>query len=63
MGEGLSENPNFFICLYFIGAGGDENLKAYLVWPNDYKCIFWQTVNTQMKCCIMQHFISVHIVC
>ena len=25
--------PIFFICLYFIGAGADENLKIYLVWP------------------------------
>ena len=36
--EGFSEkpstSPNFFICLYFIGVGGDENLKNYLVWPN-----------------------------
>ena len=24
----------FFICLYFIGVGGDENLKINLVWPN-----------------------------
>ena len=23
----------FFICLYFIWAGGDENLKNYLAWP------------------------------
>ena len=27
-------HPNFFICFYFIGAGGDENLNIYLVWPN-----------------------------
>ena len=25
--------PIFFICLYFIGVGGDENLKHYLAWP------------------------------
>ena len=25
--------PFFFICLYFIGVGGDENLKNYLAWP------------------------------
>ena len=24
--------PIFFVCLYFIGMGGDENLK-YLAWP------------------------------
>ena len=23
----------FFICLYFMGVGGDENLKSYLAWP------------------------------
>ena len=36
------ENPPsiFFICLYFIGAGGDENLKKYLAWPNYYSLIF-----------------------
>ena len=34
--EGFSEKPStpfFFICLYLIGAGGDENLKHYLAWP------------------------------
>ena len=34
--EGFSEKPStpmFFIYLCFIGAGGDENLKAYLAWP------------------------------
>ena len=27
--------PNFFICFYFIGAGGDENQKDYLAWPQN----------------------------
>ena len=27
------------------------------------KCVLWQTVKTQMKCCIMQHFIVVYTVC
>ena len=27
------------------------------------KCVLWQTVKTQMKCCIMQHFIRVYTVC
>ena len=27
------------------------------------KCKFWQTVKTQMKCCIMWHFIRVYTVC
>ena len=30
----------FFICLYFIGADGDENLKIYLVWPYRTTCIY-----------------------
>ena len=35
--EGFLEKPStpfFFNCLYFIGAGGDENLINYLAWPN-----------------------------
>ena len=27
------------------------------------KCVLWQTVKTQMKCHIIQHFIMVYIVC
>ena len=30
--EGFT-TPIFFIYLYFIGVGGDENLKIYLAWP------------------------------
>ena len=34
--EGFSEKlstPIFFICIYFIEAGGGENLKIYSAWP------------------------------
>ena len=32
--KGLREPlHSIFICLYFIGVGGDEKLKNYLVWP------------------------------
>ena len=35
-GRFFSDKPStliFFICLYFIGTGGDENPKIYLPWP------------------------------
>ena len=32
----LKNLPPHFYCLYFIGAGGDEYLKKYLVWPFCY---------------------------
>ena len=31
-------HPLFLICLYFIGAGGDANLKNYLAWPKRNMC-------------------------
>ena len=30
---------------------------AALCGPETPKCVLWQTVRTQMKCCIVQHFI------
>ena len=32
--------PFFFICLYFIEVGGDENLKKYFAWPK-YQITCW----------------------
>ena len=31
----LKANKKFWGGRFFIGAGGDENLKIYLVWPKD----------------------------
>ena len=39
-GGGRFLTPIFFICLYFIGVGGDEILKNYLAWPNPNTLLF-----------------------
>ena len=43
--EGFLNNlpPHFFICLYFIGEGGDENLKKFLAWPKSMLTINYST--------------------
>ena len=40
--------PIFFICLYFIGMDGDENLKKYLAWPNPVA--LKMTKNSHFEC-------------
>ena len=41
-----------------------QNKDNWLIWVQmTPKCIFWQTVKTQMKCSIMLHFIRFCTVC
>ena len=54
--EGFSAKPStpFFICLYFIGAGRDENLKITLAWPSRSVCtlqIFYYIMHVKEMTC------------
>ena len=42
------------------GGGGVNTIKLV---KHGSRCIFWQTVEAQMKCHIMQHFFRVYTVC